>query len=135
MFVSEIYMVYDSNKLNSRIVETIVVQASLTLCQNLLEDLVENFNQFSIASLTRVRKQLEQLQFNLNTTKFSKLSSEPSDNYGQSFVWLPFEFKNNASDYQTSAPWFILSTLLVEEEDEEDVLVTGAKQYRVLITT
>lgn len=81
-----------------------------------------------------MRKPLEQLQFNLNTTKFSKLSSEPSDNYGKSFVWLPFEFKNNASDYQTSAPRFILSTLLVEEEDEEDVLVTGAKQYRVLIT-
>lgn len=32
MFVSEIYMVYDSNKLNSFLVETIVVQGSLTLC-------------------------------------------------------------------------------------------------------
>jgi hypothetical protein len=86
MFVSEIYMVYDYNKLNSFLVETIVVQGSLTLCQNLLEDLVENFNEFSICSLNWMRKQLEQLQFNLNTTKFSKLASKPSDNYGQSFI-------------------------------------------------
>ena len=76
----------DSSILNHRLMETPVNQASPTLLQDALEDLVENFGEFSISSSIQTRKQLKSLESNSGTTNFFKSGSRPSDNYGPSLV-------------------------------------------------
>lgn len=83
----------NSSILYSHLLKTTTNQASLTLRENTLDDLVENLDEFFIYSLIQMRKQLKTLISNLNMTNFSKSGSKPFDNYGPSLNRLSFEFK------------------------------------------
>lgn len=75
VFCSWVYTADDSTILH-RFMKNAVNQASPALYQNALEDLVENFDECSISSLTQTRKQLKPLESNSSTTSFpSRLPS------------------------------------------------------------
>lgn len=76
-------MTNDDGVLHSRLVETFMDQASPALCQDMPEDLVDNFGEFSISSPNRMWKQLDSVS---SMNRFSKSAYKPSNNRGPSPV-------------------------------------------------
>jgi hypothetical protein len=114
--------------------ETSADQAPLAPQQDTLEDLAEKFGEFFISSPTRAWKHLKQFESYLDMTRFFEPASKPSDNHGPSLARLPLGLRNTASVYQTMVSRLMLSTLIMEEEQEEIPLM-GAQLDLVLTAT